>query len=229
VKIYYTFSPHFSAAKKNSKNGNSKEQKSQSAHSTSNPETANVEGCHIDSGATGNKSSSLVNTDDGSDLQKATPKDVIETSTKEVEEEEVELDNLFFEDSSAWDAAAPEILKQQKLEKLAHDGYGHLLGNIDDIWKKVTCFYTLLVLMEHVSCLVFCFCYALVPKCSIFSFNYREIVVKCQKLFYKSFVRNLVGKHLSISKYLRRIVNWYMPLMCYVVLLAVVGVGRLEA
>ncbi|KAK3144746.1 hypothetical protein QOZ80_4AG0317290 [Eleusine coracana subsp. coracana] len=124
------------AAKKNSKHGNSKEEISQSAHSSSNPESENVEAGHNDSGATENKSDNLVNIDDGSGLQKAVPKDVTETCTKETEEEEVELDNLFFEDSSAWDAVAPEILKQQKLEKLAHDGYGHLLGNIDDIWKK---------------------------------------------------------------------------------------------
>jgi hypothetical protein len=44
---------------------------------------------------------------------------------------------LNFEDSSAWEAVAPEILKQQQIEKLSYDGWGHLLGNIDDIWKKV--------------------------------------------------------------------------------------------
>nr|CAB3487075.1 unnamed protein product [Digitaria exilis] len=88
-------------------------------------------------GATESKSHSLGNVDEGSDSKKEIPKDVIETCTKETEEEEVELDNMFFEDSSAWDAVAPEILKQQQIEKLSHDGYGHLLGNIDDIWKKV--------------------------------------------------------------------------------------------
>nr|CAB3484538.1 unnamed protein product [Digitaria exilis] len=77
------------------------------------------------------------NVDEGSDSKKEIPKDVTETCTKETEEEEVELGNMFFEDSSAWDAVAPEILKQQQIEKLSHDGYGHLLGNIDDIWKKV--------------------------------------------------------------------------------------------
>ncbi|XP_062225671.1 DExH-box ATP-dependent RNA helicase DExH7, chloroplastic isoform X2 [Phragmites australis] len=125
------------AAKKNSKYGNSKEHTSHSAHSaSSNSETAKVEGDHNDLEATENKSDSLVNIDEGSDLQKAIPKDAGETCTKETEQEEVELDNLFFEDSSAWEAVAPEILKQQKIEKLSHDGYGHLLGNIDDIWKK---------------------------------------------------------------------------------------------
>lgn len=117
----------------------------------SNSEIANVKGDQIDFGATGNKSDSLVHIDEGSNLQKAIPKDVGETCTKEVEEEEVELDNLFFEDSSAWEAVAPEISKQQKIEKLSHDGYGHLLGNIDDIWKKVMCFYTIFILRNHVS------------------------------------------------------------------------------
>ncbi|KAF8762551.1 hypothetical protein HU200_009326 [Digitaria exilis] len=125
------------AAKKNSKNGSSKEHISNSAHSVStNSETANVEGGQNDLGATESKSHSLGNVDEGSDSKKEIPKDVIETCTKETEEEEVELDNMFFEDSSAWDAVAPEILKQQQIEKLSHDGYGHLLGNIDDIWKK---------------------------------------------------------------------------------------------
>ncbi|KAL6885885.1 hypothetical protein ACP4OV_010146 [Aristida adscensionis] len=124
------------AAKKNSKHGDLKEHTSHSTHSvSSNIETANVEGGENDLGATESKSDGLVNIDQGSDLQKTIPKDVSETCTKEVEEEDIELDNLFFEDSSAWEAVAPEILKQQKLEKLSHDGYGHLLGNIDDIWK----------------------------------------------------------------------------------------------
>ncbi|KAF8714746.1 hypothetical protein HU200_027269 [Digitaria exilis] len=125
------------AAKKNSKNGSSKEHISSSAHSVStNSETENVEGSQNDLGATESKSHSLGNVDEGSDSKKEIPKDVTETCTKETEEEEVELGNMFFEDSSAWDAVAPEILKQQQIEKLSHDGYGHLLGNIDDIWKK---------------------------------------------------------------------------------------------
>ncbi|KAL6650601.1 hypothetical protein ACP70R_009526 [Stipagrostis hirtigluma subsp. patula] len=125
------------AAKKNSKYGDLREHICHSEHSaSSNSETVNVEGGENDLGATENTSDSLVNIDEGSDMQKAIPKDVSQTCTKEIEEEEVELDNLFFEDSSAWEAVAPDILKQQKLEKLSHDGYGHLLGNIDDIWKK---------------------------------------------------------------------------------------------
>ncbi|KAG2566262.1 hypothetical protein PVAP13_7NG205600 [Panicum virgatum] len=125
------------AAKKNSKHGGLKEDTSHSAHSvSSNSETANVEGGQNDLGVAENNSDSPGNIDEGSDLQKGTPKDVVETCTKVIEEEEVELDGMFFEDSSAWDAVAPEILKQQKIEKLSHDGYGHLLGNIDDIWKK---------------------------------------------------------------------------------------------
>ncbi|CAL5067816.1 unnamed protein product [Urochloa decumbens] len=125
------------AAKKNSKHGSSKEQIIHSTHSaSSNSETANVEGGQNDLGITEKKSDSLGNIDEGPNLKKGIPKDVVDTCTKEIEEEEVELGNMFFEDSSAWDAVAPEILKQQKIEKLSHDGYGHLLGNIDDIWKK---------------------------------------------------------------------------------------------
>lgn len=143
------FSPSFEAVEakpsrrkkkgkqENSTYGNPKEQISHTAPCVfSNSEIANVKGDQIDFGATGNKSDSLVHIDQGSNSQKAIPKDVGKTCTKEVEEEEVELDNLFFEDSSAWEAVAPEISKQQKIEKLSHDGYGHLLGNIDDIWKK---------------------------------------------------------------------------------------------
>jgi ATP-dependent RNA helicase DHX29 len=36
-------------------------------------------------------------------------------------------------------------LKQQKIEELSHDGYGHLLGNIDDVWKKVMPSYTIIM------------------------------------------------------------------------------------
>uniref|UniRef100_A0A0E0P9C1 Probable ATP-dependent RNA helicase spindle-E n=1 Tax=Oryza rufipogon TaxID=4529 RepID=A0A0E0P9C1_ORYRU len=119
-----------------SSSGNSKEDLSSSDNVFPNSDIANAEGDLVDSGATGKKCESPVHMDGGSSLEKKMSKDVDETSTKEVEEEEVELDNLFFEDSSAWEAVAPEILKQQKIEKLSHDGYGHLLGNIDDIWKK---------------------------------------------------------------------------------------------
>ncbi|KAM0916755.1 hypothetical protein ACQ4PT_010076 [Festuca glaucescens] len=119
--------------KEKSKNGNTEEHISQNVVPDS--ETANVEGCQVGLGASGNVSDSLVHIDEGSNLQTEIPKDVGETCTKEAEEE-VELDNLFFEDSSTWEEVAPEILKQQKIEKLSHDGYGHLLGNIDDIWKK---------------------------------------------------------------------------------------------
>ncbi|CAD6263671.1 unnamed protein product [Miscanthus lutarioriparius] len=125
------------AAKKNSKHGSLKEQISHSANSvSSNSETANVEGVQNDLEASEKRSENLGNIDEGSDLKKAIPKDMDKTCTKEVDEEVVELDNMFFEDSSAWEAVAPEILKQQQIEKLSHDGYGHLLGNIDDIWKK---------------------------------------------------------------------------------------------
>lgn len=127
-----------------SSSGNSKEDLSSSDNVFPNSDIANAEGDLVDSGATGKKCESPVHMDGGSSLEKKMSKDVDETSTKEVEEEEVELDNLFFEDSSAWEAVAPEILKQQKIEKLSHDGYGHLLGNIDDIWKKVMCICTTL-------------------------------------------------------------------------------------
>lgn len=122
--------------KENAKNGNTKEHINNSAfHVFPDTETASVEGGEIGFGATGNKSDSPIHIDEGSNLQKGIPKEVVETC-KEVEEEEVELGNMFFEDSSAWEVVAPEILKQQKLEKLSRDGYGHLLGNIDDVWKK---------------------------------------------------------------------------------------------
>ncbi|VAH47845.1 unnamed protein product [Triticum turgidum subsp. durum] len=126
--------------KENSKNGNSKDNISQSVSLVlPNSEIASVEDGQIGLGASENKSPSLVHIDEGSNLQKEVPKNAGETCTKEVEEEEVELDNLFFEDSSAWEVVAPEILKQQQIEKLSHDGYGHLLGNIDDVWKKGDC------------------------------------------------------------------------------------------
>ncbi|XP_078172951.1 RNA helicase family protein isoform X1 [Carex rostrata] len=48
-------------------------------------------------------------------------------------EEEVELNDLFFEDSSTDN---PDAWKQEKPEKVSDDGYGNMLGNIDDIWKK---------------------------------------------------------------------------------------------
>ncbi|KAM0873348.1 hypothetical protein ACQ4PT_038144 [Festuca glaucescens] len=120
--------------KEKSKNGNTEEHISQNVVPDS--ETANVKGCQVGLGASGNVSDSLVQIDEGSNLENEIPKDVGETCTKEAEEEEVELDSLFFEDSSTWEVVAPEILKQQKIDKLSHDGYGHLLGNIDDIWKK---------------------------------------------------------------------------------------------
>ncbi|ONM17402.1 DExH-box ATP-dependent RNA helicase DExH7, chloroplastic isoform X2 [Zea mays] len=125
------------AAKKNSKHGNLKEQISYPTNSvSSNSETANVEGVQNDLEASEERSESLGNIDEGSDLKKEIPKDIDKTCAKEVDEEVIELDNMFFEDSSAWEAVAPEILKQQQIEKLSHDGYGHLIGNIDDIWKK---------------------------------------------------------------------------------------------
>ena len=108
-----------------------------------NSEITSVEDDQVGLGASVSISDSLVPIDEGSNLPKEISNDVGETCTKEVEEEEVELDNLFFEDSSAWEVVAPEVLKQQKIENLSHDGYGHLLGNIDDVWKKVRCSYTI--------------------------------------------------------------------------------------
>jgi ATP-dependent RNA helicase DHX29 len=64
---------------------------------SSNSETANVQGVHNDLEATEKKSASIGNVDEGSDLKKAIPKDVHRTYTKEVDEEVVELDNMFFE------------------------------------------------------------------------------------------------------------------------------------
>lgn len=149
-------SPHFTAAKKNSKHGSSKEHITHSAHPvSSNSETANIEGGQNDLGVAENKSDSLGN-DEGPDLKKGIPNDVVETCTKEIDEEEIELGGMFFEDSSAWDAVAPEILKQQKIEKLSHDGYGNLLGNIDDIWKKVQ----VLFLFLHIDRTCFMFDFA---------------------------------------------------------------------
>jgi uncharacterized membrane protein (DUF485 family) len=136
----------FPGKKEKSKNGNTEEHISQNVVPDS--ETVNVEGCQVGLGASGNVSDSLVHIDEGSNLQTEIPKDVGETCTKEAEEE-VELDNLFFEDSSTWEEVAPEILKQQKIEKLSHDGYGHLLGNIDDIWKKVMRSYTIFMRRNH--------------------------------------------------------------------------------
>lgn len=133
-----------------------KEQISHSANSvSSNSETTNVECVQNDLEASEKRSESLGNIDEGSDLKKENPKDIDKICTKEVDEEVVELDNMFFEDSSAWEAVAPEILKQQQIEKLSHDGYGHLLGNIDDIWKKVQVpFNFFFILMAHVPYLI---------------------------------------------------------------------------
>jgi ATP-dependent RNA helicase DHX29 len=124
--------PHFIAAKKNSKHGSLKEHMTHSPHPvSSNSETANIEGGQNDLGVAENKSDSFSNIDEGPDLKKGIPNDAVEIRTKEIEEEEIELGSMFFEDSSAWDAVAPEILKQQKIEKLSHDGYGHLFLRID--------------------------------------------------------------------------------------------------
>lgn len=155
-ELSYDSLPHLTAAKKNSKHGNLKEQISYPTNSvSSNSETANVEGVQNDLEASEERSESLGNIDEGSDLKKEIPKDIDKTCAKEVDEEVIELDNMFFEDSSAWEAVAPEILKQQQIEKLSHAGYGHLIGNIDDIWKKVqVSFYSFFILMGHVSCLI---------------------------------------------------------------------------
>ncbi|KAJ3700380.1 hypothetical protein LUZ61_004085 [Rhynchospora tenuis] len=84
---------------------------------------------------------------------------IAKVSENEVEEEELELDNLFFENS--WTdypdvvnqekeenvsndvvkqenflTENPDMVKQEKSEKVSNDGYGHMLGNIDNIWKK---------------------------------------------------------------------------------------------
>lgn len=58
------------------------------------------------------KSESLENIDEGSDLKKSIPMDVNRTYRKEVDGEVVELDNIFIEDSSAWEAVTPKTLKQ---------------------------------------------------------------------------------------------------------------------
>lgn len=90
---------------------------------------------------------------DGNTLQreKDSCEPITESSENEVEEE-VELDNLFFEDSSTDNA---DVWKQEKSEKLSNDGYGHMLGNIDDIWKKAVFFYLsfliLFIVMNHCS------------------------------------------------------------------------------
>ncbi|KAK8966331.1 hypothetical protein KSP40_PGU019517 [Platanthera guangdongensis] len=49
--------------------------------------------------------------------------------------EELKLDNLFSEDCSYGETLPSEALKQQK-EKFVHLEYSHILGNIDEIWKK---------------------------------------------------------------------------------------------
>jgi len=137
-----------------------KEQISHSANSvSSNSETANVEGVQNDLEASEKRSESLGNIDEESDLKKAIPKDVDRTYTKEVDEEVVELDNMFFEDSSAWEAVAPEIMKQQQIEKLSHDGCSHFLGNIDDIYgRRSKCLFPFFfILVGHVSCLICAF------------------------------------------------------------------------
>lgn len=62
------------------------------------------------------------------------------------EEQELELDNLFSEDLSSGVALPTEFLTQQKEDKLPQFAYGYTLGNIDEIWKKVTVFNVILVL-----------------------------------------------------------------------------------
>ncbi|KAJ3675190.1 hypothetical protein LUZ60_004232 [Juncus effusus] len=61
---------------------------------------------------------------------------VNEKSENETEEEEIiELGDMLFEEESCVDT--PEMLKQREnLEKLKNDGYAHMLGSIEDIWKK---------------------------------------------------------------------------------------------
>ncbi|XP_042415652.1 DExH-box ATP-dependent RNA helicase DExH7, chloroplastic-like isoform X3 [Zingiber officinale] len=59
--------------------------------------------------------------------------DPINEAEKDIEE--LELDNLFSEDSSSSSTLYPEIL-QQKKKNLSEFAYRHNLGSIDDIWMK---------------------------------------------------------------------------------------------
>lgn len=68
--------------------------------------------------------------DPSTDLQE----DHINEAEKDIEE--LELVNLFFEDSSSSATLYPEIL-QQKEKNLSEFAYRHNLGSIDDIWMKV--------------------------------------------------------------------------------------------
>ncbi|XP_020590261.1 DExH-box ATP-dependent RNA helicase DExH7, chloroplastic isoform X2 [Phalaenopsis equestris] len=61
---------------------------------------------------------------------------VPEECIQKEEPEELELDNLFSEDSLSSGALPTQALKQQKKDKLLQSPYGHILGNIDEIWKK---------------------------------------------------------------------------------------------
>jgi hypothetical protein len=81
--------------------------------------------------------------EDGSAMEKEkNPCEPITKSSENEMEEEVELDNLLFEESSTDN---PDVWKQEKSEKVSNDGYGHMLGNIDDIWKKAIFSYLFLV------------------------------------------------------------------------------------
>lgn len=80
--------------------------------------------------------------EDGSTLERK--KDSCEPVSENEVEEEVELNDLFFEDSSTDN---PDAWKQEKPEKVSDDGYGNMLGNIDDIWKKAIFFYLFLLII----------------------------------------------------------------------------------
>lgn len=60
-----------------------------------------------------------------------------EDGAKKEEAEDMELDNLFSEDSSSLGQLPSEVLKQQKKENISQLASGRTLVNVDEIWKKV--------------------------------------------------------------------------------------------
>ncbi|OAY64742.1 ATP-dependent RNA helicase Dhx29 [Ananas comosus] len=79
-----------------------------------------------------NDSSILRKTEGAVDRVESLHSPVNATCVTKEESEELELDNLFSEDSSS----SGVLLKQQKTEKVPHSKYVHALGNLDEIWKK---------------------------------------------------------------------------------------------
>ncbi|KAJ6852893.1 DExH-box ATP-dependent RNA helicase DExH7, chloroplastic-like [Iris pallida] len=61
---------------------------------------------------------------------------VTDIDDKNNEPEDLDLDNLFCEDSSSLELLAPEAMKQQRKNKLPRPAYCHTFPNVDDIWKK---------------------------------------------------------------------------------------------